>query len=164
MSFLAGATRATRQQAPPVAESRPPLSHDVTDAHGLLARYPEGVRPGRDRVPSSVQDPRGASPGVPAGGSGRHYRRAVDSELCIASWSVLEHREPVRLVVHFSDGTWLFTCGGAERPDELTTVHVDHLLDDPLQSLGAVRHLPPGQEAWRDDPSREWELAAADES
>ena len=88
----------------------------------------------------------------------------MEPDLFVASWSVLEHRQPIRLALHYSDGTWLMTCREADRPDELTTVHVDHLFNDPAQLLGGVRQLPPGQEAWRDDASREWEFATADET
>ncbi len=82
---------------------------------------------------------------------------------CIASLSVLEHRQPVRLVVHYSDGHWFISCGEAEAEDDFATVHVSHLLDDPLQFLGQVRDLPLGQEAWREDLSYGWEFTAADE-
>ncbi len=86
-----------------------------------------------------------------------------EPDRCITSWTVLDHRQPARLVVHYSDGTWLITCGDAETADELTTVHVQHLLDDPVQLLAQLRNLPPGREAWRDDPSHGWVYSVADE-
>ena len=76
---------------------------------------------------------------------------------------MLDHRQPVRLVLHYSAGTWLITDGETETPDELTTVHAQHLFDDPVQMLADVRDLPPGQEAWRDEPSQAWEVGPADE-
>ncbi len=84
-------------------------------------------------------------------------------DLCIAACSVVEHREPVRLVVHYADGTWLVSCGAAESPDEFTTVHVRHLFDDPVLLLRSLRELPPGHGAWREDPSYAWEIAPANE-
>lgn len=87
----------------------------------------------------------------------------AEPDLCLASFTVVEHREPVRLVTHHPDGTWFMSCGAAEDVDDFTIVHVRHLLDDPLQLLAQVRDLPRGSEAWREDPSYDWEIGPADE-
>jgi hypothetical protein len=70
---------------------------------------------------------------------------------------VLEKREPIRQVVHYSDDhSWAFTHGTSDEKDDYRIVHMSHLfkLD---KSLRSIADLPPGWSAWRDAGSQAWE-------
>ena len=79
---------------------------------------------------------------------------APDS-LGIASRFVLSGDEPVRLVIHHSDGTWDFLCNTTGASADLVTIHAAHMFDR-FTDLAEVADLPKGYLAEREEPGDRW--------
>ena len=88
---------------------------------------------------------------------------APDSPLSIASTFVLGGMEPLRLVIHRSDGSWDFLCNTTDDAQFLVAVHADHVFDRFPADLADLRRLPPGFLAERDSASDEWSTEPFDE-
>ncbi len=76
--------------------------------------------------------------------------------LALASTFVLGGLEPPRIVVHYEDDTWSFTCGTATADEHFLTLHAKHVFRQFGYDLFHLRGLPPGSVATRDERGDEW--------
>ncbi|MDP9416508.1 MAG: hypothetical protein M3P48_01400 [Actinomycetota bacterium] len=72
-----------------------------------------------------------------------------------ASVLVLTGEEPVRVVTHYHDGTWDFSCATTSDPAEVVTVHAQHVFEQ-FPDLAGLRGLPRGHRAEREESGRTW--------
>lgn len=84
---------------------------------------------------------------------------AARAQMVLTTTQVLRGEEPVRLVVHDTDGDWLFLCLTTEDLADGRRVALARLHSiDP--SLGELEGLPVGSQAYRDDEGSPWEVEA----
>jgi len=94
------------------------------------------------------------------------YGRAVSDarpQPSIASTFVLGGLEPLRLVIHHADGSWDFLCNTTDDARFLVTVEADHVFTQFPADLAALRTLPSGSLAEREDPSSDWSVEPYDD-
>jgi hypothetical protein len=74
--------------------------------------------------------------------------------------TVLEGREPARLVVHASDGSWMVGDGVDDHnlPGASIATHISHVVERDA-SVAALATLGPGRVARRDGPGWAWEIS-----
>ena len=80
------------------------------------------------------------------------------SPLSVASTFVLGGMEPLRLVVHHTDGSWDFLCNTTEDADFLVAVHAAEVFARFPTDLASVQTLPPGCLAVREEPGHDWTI------
>ena len=74
---------------------------------------------------------------------------------CATTRQVMEEREPIRSILHFEDGEWLFTCDSTDDPDDGMIVCLACLYER-FPAIASHAALPPGNEAWLDEDTGEW--------
>jgi hypothetical protein len=75
----------------------------------------------------------------------------------VVQTTVIDSKEPARLVIHTSDNSWIVGDGvnDPNLPDAAIAFHIHHVLQaDP--SLHVLAGLPLGHIATRDGPGRPW--------
>ncbi|MGY2066992.1 hypothetical protein [Blastococcus sp. SYSU DS0619] len=78
----------------------------------------------------------------------------------IISTFVLGGLEPLRLVIHYDDGTWAFLCNTTAEPEHLVTVHTGEVFTRYAEALTGLRRLPSGHLAERQEPGDPWTTEA----
>ena len=70
--------------------------------------------------------------------------------------------EPPRIVVHYDDGSWSFTCGTAREVEHFTLWHAEHVFHHFGHDLFHLGDLPRGYIAERDERDDEWSVKPYD--
>lgn len=83
--------------------------------------------------------------------------------MAIVSTVVLGGLEPLRVVVHYDDDTWSFSCGTAVEADYFVTMHAEHMFSRFGYDLLHLRELPQAYIAEREAPGYEWVISPYEE-
>ena len=83
--------------------------------------------------------------------------------MAIVSTFVLGGLEPLRMVLHYDDGTWSFSCGTADEADHFVAMHAEHMFSRFGYDLFHLRDLPQGYIAERDAIGDEWAVSPYEE-